>query len=155
MFFRRGGTGVGIGKACERDYALEINPDWGIYYGDANLIDKINNTGEDMVLKRANAPADLNNAITSGFYRINSGHTNIPSEAAYGQLIVVQGGGDTITQLAFSYNGLHMWARSGNVINNASGSWSEWHRIYDETSLYYGTSDPGGYKGRIWLKPKS
>lgn len=41
MFFRRGGTGVGIGKACEHDYALEINPDWGIYYGDKNLAEQL------------------------------------------------------------------------------------------------------------------
>ena len=42
MFFRKGGTGVGIGKACERDYAVEINPDWGFYYGNTDLIAKIN-----------------------------------------------------------------------------------------------------------------
>ena len=37
MFFRRGGTGVGIGKACEREYALEINPAWAIYHGSYQL----------------------------------------------------------------------------------------------------------------------
>ena len=42
MFFRKGGTGVGIGKACERDYAVEINPDWSFYYGNTDLIAKIN-----------------------------------------------------------------------------------------------------------------
>lgn len=41
MFFRRGGTGVGFGKACERDYAVEINPDWSFYYGDQDLIQMI------------------------------------------------------------------------------------------------------------------
>ena len=42
MFFRKGGTGVGFGKACERDNAVEINPDWSFYYGDVDLIAKIN-----------------------------------------------------------------------------------------------------------------
>lgn len=37
IFFRRGGTGVGIGKASEREYALEINPDWAIYHGNYQL----------------------------------------------------------------------------------------------------------------------
>lgn len=34
IFFRKGGTGVGIGKACERDNALELNPNWNFYYGE-------------------------------------------------------------------------------------------------------------------------
>lgn len=42
IFFRKGGTGVGFGKACERDYAVEINPDWSFYYGNTDLIAKIN-----------------------------------------------------------------------------------------------------------------
>lgn len=42
LFFRKGGTGVGFGKACERDYAVEINPDWSFYYGDVDLIAKLN-----------------------------------------------------------------------------------------------------------------
>ena len=43
MFFRKGGTGVGIGKACEREYSFEINPEWSFYYGDVNIIEKLNN----------------------------------------------------------------------------------------------------------------
>lgn len=42
VFYRTDGTGVGIGKVCERDHAFEINSNWGFYYGDMNLIDKLN-----------------------------------------------------------------------------------------------------------------
>ena len=42
IFFKKGGSGVGIGKACERENAFEINPNWGVYYGDVDLIAKIN-----------------------------------------------------------------------------------------------------------------
>ena len=42
VFYRADGTGVGIGKVCERDHAFEINSNWGFYYGDMNLIEKLN-----------------------------------------------------------------------------------------------------------------
>lgn len=42
IFFRKGGTGIGLGKACERDNAVELNPNWNFYYGDVDLIAKIN-----------------------------------------------------------------------------------------------------------------
>lgn len=37
MFFRRGGKGVGIGKACENDNALEVHPDWAVYVGGRDI----------------------------------------------------------------------------------------------------------------------
>lgn len=37
MYFRKGGTGVAIGKVSEKDYALEINPSWNIWYGKYQL----------------------------------------------------------------------------------------------------------------------
>jgi len=37
MFFRNGGTGIGIGKVSEHNFAVEFNPDWLIYYGKYNL----------------------------------------------------------------------------------------------------------------------
>lgn len=42
VFYRTDGTGVGIGKVCERDHAFEISSSWGFYYGDMNLIEKLN-----------------------------------------------------------------------------------------------------------------
>lgn len=41
MFFKRGGSGVGIGKVSERNFALEINPDWSIYHGNFQLLPAI------------------------------------------------------------------------------------------------------------------
>lgn len=38
MFFRKGGTGVAFGKICERDFSVEFNPDWTVWYGDYRML---------------------------------------------------------------------------------------------------------------------
>lgn len=38
MFFRNGGTGVGVGKVCDNDYSFEINPDWKFLYGETDVM---------------------------------------------------------------------------------------------------------------------
>ena len=47
----------------------------------------------------------------------------------WGQLLVVAGGGDTIAQLYFPYNGTTFYLRAGNVVGNNSGSWTSWRTI--------------------------
>lgn len=37
LFLRKHGAGVGIGKVSEKDFAMEINPDWSIWYGNFQL----------------------------------------------------------------------------------------------------------------------
>ena len=37
MFFRKGGTGVAFGKASEKEYAVEIAPNWDLYMGETNV----------------------------------------------------------------------------------------------------------------------
>ena len=37
MFFKKGGTGVGIGKVCENEMSVEINGDWELKHGAHNL----------------------------------------------------------------------------------------------------------------------
>lgn len=43
MFFKRGGQNASIGIVGDREQALEINPDWGIFHGDVDLLQKILN----------------------------------------------------------------------------------------------------------------
>lgn len=72
---------------------------------------------------------DLNTIQTSGFYRINANHANQPSNTSYGQLLVIQGGSDTIVQMVFPYNSTTFYVRVGNVVGNTSGSWTAWRTI--------------------------
>lgn len=72
---------------------------------------------------------DLNTATTSGFYRIQDGQANSPN--SYGQLIVCQGGGDTITQIYGDYLSGILYTRSGNTVGGG-GSWTPWKRLWME-----------------------
>lgn len=94
------------------------------------------------------ANTDLNTVITSGFYRLNSGNTNAPSDADYGQMLVVHGGADTITQIVFCYYNNNVWVRSGNPLNgdgsalsNAS-NWRDWTRLASTADIPSGSSFP-------------
>lgn len=74
---------------------------------------------------------DLNTATTSGFYRIGGGQANSPGE--WGQLIVCQGAGDTITQIYGDYGSGTLYTRSGNPSNvGGTGSWRGWYRLWKE-----------------------
>ena len=74
--------------------------------------------------------ADLDHLTTSGFYRIEQDQPNSPGN--WGQLLVVHGGGDTISQLYFSVYGA-VFARFGNPPQvGGTGSWSGWHRLWKE-----------------------
>lgn len=78
-----------------------------------------------------------NTITTSGMYRLQEA-TDIPSDAQYGQLVVVHGGGDTIAQVAFDYTGSKMWIRTGNSSDvGGSGTWGAWKRVITEGSFSY------------------
>lgn len=70
---------------------------------------------------------DLNGVLSSGFYRLASAHPNMPTGCDYGQMLVIQGGGDTITQICISYSNV-AYMRSGNALS-PSGGWSGWREI--------------------------
>lgn len=73
---------------------------------------------------------DLNTVTTSGMYRISGGHNNCPEGVSYGQLLVIHGGADTITQMACAYQNGTIWTRSGNPSDvGGTGSWSAWRVI--------------------------
>ena len=81
------------------------------------------------------APTDLNNAINSGMWHVNSGHSNLPSGGeSYGQLLVVRGNSDTIAQLFFNYSSDRVFIRTGNPVSNSSGKWNAWTELYSRVS---------------------
>ncbi len=94
------------------------------------------------------ADTDLNTVITSGFYRLNSGNTNAPSGADFGQMLVVHGGADTITQVVFCYYNNVVWVRSGNPLNgdgsalSTPANWRDWTRLASTADIPSGSSFP-------------
>ena len=74
---------------------------------------------------------DLNQATTSGFYRIRYDQANAP--APWGQLVVVHGGEDTIAQLYFQHGDGTVYSRAGNPPEvGGTGSWLGWRRLWME-----------------------
>ena len=74
---------------------------------------------------------DINSVTNSGFYRLNRNPINVPSGNEYGQMIVVHGGNDTITQMVFPHNLSKMFLRNGNPSEiGGSGGWKEWVEVY-------------------------
>ena len=97
-----------------------------------------------------NSVNDLNNLITSGFYRIEASEANRPS--AYGQLLVIHGGGDTITQLYGDYISGSLMTRSGNPSSvGGSGSWTGWQTLLSSNNYNsYAPSLTGSGASGTW-----
>ena len=102
-----------------------------------DLADTVSNLNDDIYHKINYGFAEaffkstnLNDYLLPGMFRLNDNHTNMPSgSTGWGQLLVVAGGGDTIAQLYFPYNGTTFYLRVGNVVGNDSGSWTSWRTI--------------------------
>lgn len=97
------------------------------------------------------AGADLDTVTTSGMYRLYDKHVNAPSGSEYAQMLVVHGGGDTIAQVLFTYNGSRMWVRSGNPSNTGgNGMWREWAQVYSTYNKPSGSDiATGGTEGQL------
>lgn len=90
---------------------------------------------------------DLNTITQSGMYRINNSLANAPIGVEYGQLLVVHGGGDTITQIVTDYSSKGIYWRSGNPGNvGGNGAWGSWKRLWHD-----GDFNPNNYmiKGSV------
>lgn len=83
VFFRQGGNGVAFGKVSERENALEINSDWGLYHGDVNLAGTVpvsrGGTGATTVAAARNA---LGLGNTNGALPVANGGTGATTAAA-------------------------------------------------------------------------
>ena len=79
---------------------------------------------------------NLNTVTASGFYRLQSTLTNGPnSSMSHGQLLVVHGGGDTISQFAMPYSSSVVYVRNGNAVDNTSGTWKAWVELANTTAV--------------------
>ncbi len=79
----------------------------------------------------ASGISDLNTMVNSGFYRVNSNLTNAPTGADWGQVLVIHGGGDTVTQIHGNYSNGNLHTRSGNSPDvGGVGSWTSWKQIW-------------------------
>lgn len=77
------------------------------------------------------AATDLNTCTQSGFYRLNSGHTNSCASSDWGQMLVIHGGGDTITQIHGNFSNGNLHTRSGNSSDvGGAGDWTDWKQIW-------------------------
>lgn len=73
---------------------------------------------------------NLNTVITSGFYRLQAISPYINGmDVSYGQMIVCQGGADTIAQLVLPYRSSKMLFRTGYPVNNPGGKWNDWKEV--------------------------
>lgn len=74
---------------------------------------------------------DFNTATISGMYRFDIPSANSPG-ISYGQLLVMHGASDTITQIAGDYATSRLFTRSGNPSNvGGAGSWGAWRTLID------------------------
>ena len=75
---------------------------------------------------------DFNTVTTSGIYRFNNENTNGPG-IDWGQLLVMHGGGDTITQIVGDFSSGDLFTRSGNPSNiGGTGAWTTWQKLATE-----------------------
>lgn len=76
-----------------------------------------------------NDNADLNTVTQSGMYRFGT-VINGPAGASYGQLLVIHGALDTITQIIGDYLTGNLYTRSGNPPNiGGAGAWGAWEPL--------------------------
>ena len=101
------------------------------YYTESEVNNKLKDL--DNYVSEKNMLTDninLNTVITSGFYRLQAISTHINgTDISYGQMIVCQGGGDTIAQLVFPYLSSKMLFRTGHPVNNPGGKWNDWKTV--------------------------
>ena len=115
--------GIGVGKDYTKG-ALDVGGD---AYIDGNLYI---NGDKNFFKNLSKGNTNLNTLVDSGAYRLNNGHTNAPSGHEWSQMLTVYGGGDTVSQMIFNYNGGRLKTRSGNPPEvNGKGTWKSWKEI--------------------------
>ncbi len=104
--------------------------------GKAANADKIGNIAlSGLAESKSSGTTDLNTIIKSGMYRADVA-ANSPPGCSYGQLLVMHGANDTITQIYGNYANGALYTRSGNPSNvGGTGSWSAWKQILTTSEL--------------------
>lgn len=80
---------------------------------------------------------DLNTAVTSGFYRLGTGHVNAPASSDYSQMIVSRGG-DTIFQTIGIWGTGKVYTRTGNNIGTSSATFTAWEELTNKANKVSG-----------------
>lgn len=73
---------------------------------------------------------DLNTISTAGSYRINEYINGPDINYVYGQLLVIRGASDTITQIISDINSTNIAWRSGNPEPLGHGAWGAWRSFW-------------------------
>lgn len=83
---------------------------------------------------------NFNTATTSGTYRFDNLSTNGPG-VDWGQLLVIRGSSDTITQIVGDFSTGNLITRSGNPPDvGGSGSWTSWKTVaFTSSPTFTGT----------------
>lgn len=91
---------------------------------------------------------DLNTLYVSGMYRVSGATKNCP--VAYGQVLVVSGGGDTVAQLCFPWDiNQKVMFRGGNPISG--GGWTDWTEVITGRTIASQAVNSAKYAGtREW-----
>lgn len=122
-------TNLQVGMLCLRTdqaklYQLKnLTPTW-VMIADLNsaAVGNLATTGTN----------DLNSITTSGFYRVEIPSAN-GAGSNYGQLLVIHGGGDTITQIYGDPSTGNLMTRSGNPSSiGGAGNWSAWRKLWHD-----------------------
>lgn len=106
------------------DVAINPKVNRTVYLGGVDIAQYIRNNGV--------VDGDLNECINSGIYRIGVNNINSPDSATnYGQMIVMRGGGDTVTQIITDWGSGKMFWRSGNPKQaGGAGEMYAWREVY-------------------------
>lgn len=124
----------GIPKQCSTSLGVSIT-------GNAATATKATQDGNGATITSTYVPftsqyaagVDFNKIINSGFHRVSNGNLNNPG-SDWGQLLVMHGGGDTITQIYGAYDGT-LKTRGGNPADvGGTGSWTEWKTLLDSSN---------------------
>ncbi len=126
MSFGKHGSGVGTMFDNSNSASLQVGSG-GI---DSDGPIRVNGVTQEFN-KSIIGDADPSITATSGAARISAGHTSLPSGAAWSQMLTIYGGGDTISQMVFSFSGTgNPWVRSGNPpAVGGKGSYGAWKKL--------------------------
>lgn len=97
----------------------------------AALLDGVAADGFMQAGDTVQATSDADQMVTAGVFRLYGKITGIPDGYDWGQLTVLRGTGDTVTQLVSNFQGTKLGFRSGNpAAAGGIGSWGSWKEIF-------------------------
>ena len=121
----------GSGSGLDSDFLRGLTPD-GVVSG-ARVLAALGYTPANGNGNVGNV--DLNIVVQSGMYRFDQ-PTNGPAGVAWGQLLVVHGSSDQVSQIAWETNTGRMHTRIGTpAVVGGSGIWSPWRLVVDAAHL--------------------